>query len=385
MRLILHVGLPKTASTAIQVFAFNNSSILAAKENLWYPTDRIGKHRHHAILSCALIGPIDELGKYRGVVVPDAREYLAKAVSDAAANNCHTVLLSSELFNRATLPETHIKHEGCGSVADLELLKEFFSEIDIAMYVRRQDEWLESYYNQLVKDPYHGCKATIHGEYERLKLAGRLDYFQQAERWAEVFGIEHVVILPFEREQIEISPVVHFFNQFGVDVTGNEYEPIRISNKSLSVNSTSLLMRLFQQDIALLRDHDERFKLVQRFVKFESFAGYDCTYTKFMSYDLANEILGNVYDSNAMLARKYLNRADGTLFTNTVVKSDGRYEGGPLYTSDDIQRLYNAGVFAGMHKKVAEMNLASDAAQCMSLRWKLANRYAPLLRRMFKL
>lgn len=354
MKLVLHVGLPKTATTSIQEFMCVNGETLIRKEGIYFKPDDLRYSRQNVILSRALIGPANGIKRFGDVTIPDGQKYIQGLMRDAQGLGCERLILSAEQFSRAGL---NINAKESGTVSDLSFLKEIFSEVVVVMSVRRQDEWIESLYNQIIKPPYAKGGLGIDAFIEQAERMRRMDYFYQAEMWSAVFGDENILILPFERGQIEVSPTINFFMSLGVDVSGAVYKSAtEVLNPSLSVNSHMILKMVSENNLDSCPDELMR----DRLYAYERNHDYDIRYTKFMSCELAENILEHYRESNRMLAKKYLNRDDGVLFYDTEIKQSGRYEGGALFTPDDVVRLFDVGVFDGIKKQALEVINASD-------------------------
>jgi hypothetical protein len=351
MKLFLHVGLPKTASTAIQSFADVNRERLSESTCVYYPPGDTLTGKQHALISCAFIGPVDGDGRFRGVKVPDKHSAIRQIVSEARKHSCDSVLLSSELFNRATIPATIRKKKNLGGVKEFVMLKEYFDEINVVLVVRRQDEWVESYYNQSVKSPHMKCVMTLDSEINRLENNDRLDFNRQAEAWAKHFGRESLLIIPFEKGQIRETVLHTFFDAVGVNIRENEYVFEKItSNKSISANSAYVFQKLNACNFSI--SHEQRVQLVRKLINFDSQVGYETQYARLMSYEQAKMLVERYRESNDELAKKYLGRKDGNLFVNQSVFSNGRAEDAQLVTPVDVKKLVEFGVFDGLTSEV---------------------------------
>ena len=125
--IVIHAGLPKTGTSAVQAFFITHTEKLA-RAGIFYPEHRVDKNGISAGNAGALLersGPL---------FVASARE-IARTLEDFEASGCHTLLLSSEAF----LPELP-------EIAELLPPRARF-----VLYVRDPLAFLESDYNQRVK------------------------------------------------------------------------------------------------------------------------------------------------------------------------------------------------------------------------------------------
>ena len=89
------------------------------------------------------------------------------------------------------------------SSASMDLLAKALSNsrTTIVMYLRRQDEWLESLYVEWTTGS-HWRNTSSFAEYRReQEAAGMLDYANLVGRWADRFGRENILIRPLGRLQ----------------------------------------------------------------------------------------------------------------------------------------------------------------------------------------
>ncbi|MGH3351911.1 MAG: hypothetical protein ACRDPS_14685 [Nocardioides sp.] len=125
--IVVHAGLPKTGTSAVQAFFSANTERLS-RAGIFYPQHRIDKNG----ISAGNAGSLMERSGH--LFVASSRE-VTKTLEDFEASGCHTLLLSSEAF----LPELP-------GLAELMPPQTRF-----VLYVRDPLAFLESDYNQRVK------------------------------------------------------------------------------------------------------------------------------------------------------------------------------------------------------------------------------------------
>jgi len=85
-------------------------------------------------------------------------------------------------------------------------------DVKIICYLRRQDQWLESYYHQIVKSEVtERSRMPINEFVEYQEKNGMLDYFGVLSDLANEFGTENIHIKPFEKEQWLNSNIIDDF------------------------------------------------------------------------------------------------------------------------------------------------------------------------------
>lgn len=126
MKLIIHIGQPKTATSAIQNHFSANASDLQ-RHGILYPKSFRQGAAHHPI-AAALLPPSNHPSWVRKIN-PD--RVSKKLVEEAEEKNCEQILISSEIFY------------GLTDASDVKFL---FSQFDVSVkaLLRRQDLWLDS-------------------------------------------------------------------------------------------------------------------------------------------------------------------------------------------------------------------------------------------------
>ncbi|MDJ0878929.1 MAG: hypothetical protein QNI86_09980 [Halieaceae bacterium] len=105
-------------------------------------------------------------------------------IENTFSSGTDTMLFSSEVFEY---------------IDDLSPLRKIAEAFDarIIMYVRRQDEYLESSYNQHVRMYETRYSGSIDSFAEKHNVFRRFDYNRIADNWAELFGAASIVIRPY--------------------------------------------------------------------------------------------------------------------------------------------------------------------------------------------
>ncbi|MGM0767989.1 MAG: hypothetical protein ACQEV6_08185 [Pseudomonadota bacterium] len=186
MRVVLHIGAPKTGTSAIQYFLNTNRDRLQ-KYGIFYPPHSSDSNRisggHGALLSGTSADSLD-----------DSRACAQRWLDDALAQKCHTLLLSSESFYTGwkVLPGLFEGH-------DLQVLA----------YARDPVELLVSNHNQSIKRHF-GTESLQ--DFLRRSLASENrgvngDIFFD---WGQAVGTNRMRVLPyyrpaFPKERIELG------------------------------------------------------------------------------------------------------------------------------------------------------------------------------------
>jgi hypothetical protein len=216
--LYLHIGAHKTGSSAIQSFLSANSAALAAR-GVAYPFP--GSDAGATITT----GNAARLNKYLLGNGQDFEGYLAGIRE--AARHCHSVVLSNEqLFFTSRGREAEI----AGLFADYSLR--------IIVYLRRQDDWIESLCNQTIK--YNGSTTYDHRRFLRF-----IDYARPVRDWGAVVGAGNVIVRRYGSDAARGASFLRDFVAVFADPVqpGLDY-PVRVVNPRLGAEGLELMCAL---------------------------------------------------------------------------------------------------------------------------------------------
>jgi hypothetical protein len=299
----LHIGTQKTGTTTLQVLGLRNREVLAS-QGLLYPVTP-GKQNHVGLTLYAADGVGNrDLSRPEGLHTAEAMEVYLAALpgglrDEIVRSGCKTVFLSNEhLSSRVRQPAQIAKVAA--------LLKPLAEQVKVVIYVRHQPEYFLSSYSMEVKA---GGDKDI-----APPLTGREYYYNyehMLDAWSAVFGQDAMVVRVFERANLKNGDVVDdFFDVMGfVPEPGIERPPTM--NTSLDAKSLQFL-RLFRQHIPRYVDdlHNPDYADIARALEDASTGP---------RFGVPGEVLRRIADafaaSNARVAKRYLGREDGVLFT----------------------------------------------------------------------
>jgi hypothetical protein len=178
--LVLHIGLHKTASSYIQgVLAASRDDLL--REGILYPTT--------GIVDKGTTSTREGAGSGQGLLSRRGRHrvLLARLMAELG-EGVPTVLISSEEFTRGGLTPSPEK-----------LLERFnaFKSVKVVLVLRRQDDWIESFYKQVV-DQYGNFETRSFHDF--LQEVGRplLDFHARFTPWRDLVGPENFHVLSYD-------------------------------------------------------------------------------------------------------------------------------------------------------------------------------------------
>jgi len=207
MKLVLHVGIHKTGTSAIQAFCKENRNALI-EHGILYPstgltdlsvTSTPSSEAGHRGCQGVLVTPFNQ----------NSESMLVEIAEEASSfDSIHTVLISCETFSA---PRVKI------STSVPESLQRFFSETSILMYLRRQDDWAASFYKEVLCWPGRRSAKSF-SQFIKDFLPEWLDYTSRVNKWSDVFGDEKLIVKSYD-DRANKNIIVDFFEQLGLDVT----------------------------------------------------------------------------------------------------------------------------------------------------------------------
>lgn len=236
-KIILHIGMAKSGSTALQ-HAFRARARTLLEKGVLYPEVRSSQVSHKFL--SLLVRSDDELpGHFQNLhggsdsrksdVVAKDLELIRRQIK---RHKPHTLLLSTEhLFNAFT----------CGRGEEVKkVLAEFSDTIEIVAYLRRPSSYYLSETQQSLQNS------------ARMMVPAPVNYQDVLEMCASLFA--SVNVRPFEREQMSGRDVVaDFFSHFLPGVEFSPSETSEVVNEALSAESSAVLQNYHRINHAGLR------------------------------------------------------------------------------------------------------------------------------------
>jgi hypothetical protein len=337
----LHIGTPKTGTTALQKFLFDNREKLLEKGYL-YPISGIISTAQNSKRSPQHLGLCEALVKHYDIKYPvdtNSRDKCERSWEELKREintiNPKTVIISSEFF---TAMQEYYNPDIIALVK--KRLEDY--ETKIVLYVRRQDDFFRSSYCQYMKSPLpnkvpnHFLQANyIHKEILEisefiLSVKFQANYYSTLELWKKAFGINNIIVRPFEREQMKNGSVINDF----FEVINLKYEESQLKLKnSINISQSEKVIKiinLIEKISQIRRLSKEKYWYLYKkipFVRMDSriqlamFLSHlipDFLISdKLLSAEDRANIMKEFEESNQKVAKEYLDREDGRLFYST--------------------------------------------------------------------
>jgi len=198
--LYLHIGLPKTGTSAIQNFFFQNREILK-KKGILYP-DLALHWSQHVPVAKAIFSPIFPKAHFNRLIESvDMASWYEGLLNGCSKDECSKVVISSDFFWAAPAMQSALSyHEPTEdnyilleqAVAACKKAFSWFDTVKVIVYLRRQDQWLESFFNQQIKDGF-----SIPTEPELLPCKNYLLFSKNLSIWEQYFGQDNILVRNF--------------------------------------------------------------------------------------------------------------------------------------------------------------------------------------------
>lgn len=317
----LHIGMPKTGTTSLQKFLFLNREKLLEKGCL-YPitgTNITSNQESKGYSHNSLVRVLSQNTNQKEDWVSQCRIW-EECKKEINAIKPEKVIISAEFFTGPGIYNQDL----------ITMTKKLLDSYDvkIVIYLRRQDEFLRSYYCDLIT-------FLIRTDIKEFILQWKYmaDYAQTLELWKNEFGLENIIVKVFEKKQMKNGNLFHDF-----------LATVDLDHEELDLNSEGIRENISIDSgkaIKLINLIDKVMQKIPFRVKKDRYESYfirglilNNTTSKLMSYLPANfifteellskqdriNILNEFEESNQRVARKYLGREDGKLFDSSIDK-----------------------------------------------------------------
>lgn len=288
--LLLHIGTPKTGTTVLQKFLSDNADVLETYG--WqYPKENALGDKNGVLFYDVYEEKLNQEPGHWDAVWSGLREKLKK----------NHVILSSENIYDWDMERL------------LRLAKREYGNIKVLIYLRRQDLYLESYWNQWVKlGHFTGSLAEFEESFEELSSA---HYLKKLELICDVVGKENLTVRVFEKGQWKGKRkdlFSDFLDAVGLDPDWSQFRIEDRANERLSGNFLEL-----KQAINCLPGFDKNPMYQQYFMQLcqnRPGGGISGKKEGYFSREGRERYLAQFEEENRVIARTFLHREDGILF-----------------------------------------------------------------------
>lgn len=349
--LYLHIGTPKTGTTAIQDFCGYNHDVLCEK-GVYYPHQFIRKRKgypHHNIFPAALRREYKLHGADILVKTPFDTFIQRLKTELSTIDQSKNVLISAECFTTLTYSKIAMERLFNG-------IKSLAENIKIIVYLRRQDIAFQSWYAQEIKRIFCTEKYITLDSVDSVPEIGN-GYDRLCDTWAEIYGKENIIVHSYERQQFPNGDIItDFLNILGVEKDSDFKELPVVSNPSLPrdfLEYKRLINLLYGTDVSCGRN----FLPERMYPKSKEKSAFD---DQLLPPSRCLEIIERFQSGNAYVAHEYMKRDDGILFQAKLPDPNKPFEAYPGIKSEKAVEITQGLITLAPHKGLLVMALVEN-------------------------
>lgn len=344
--LFLHIGIPKTGTSSIQKFCATNREAMK-KNGYCYPQDIRTYPGIHPNRNAHFMMHVDKDSSDPEAASRQLFELGMNQIHDCFQSFDNVVLSDEGLWMSSGRQRSSLWDE---LKADAQA---HGYEVKIIVYLRRQDQFLSSRYNQRVK--HSGLTQTWdkHVANAPDSLADVLDYAAKLSKIEEVFGKDHIYVRRFDRSSFFGGSIyADFFYCLGLELT-EDYQPLEADANLALKGNTFEIMRVVNTMKSL--DDGQRAYLRRIISSCSKESGKHYNYTMF-SKEEAEDFISSYRQGNDQIAEEFI--GDGQPLFDYEVQDTLKWEKQNPYMINDVVRVFSAAVcqLHGEIRKLQEEN-----------------------------
>lgn len=234
--LYLHIGMAKTATTSVQNLCADNQSLLMQKGYYYplfpitYPYTAPQRNGHF------LFGHLfNENGKRDKQLELRQRNSAFSHIYKQFETYDNIVLSDESLWNRGITNDFNV-----WEFLKKEMEQHHFT-VKIVVYLRRQDEYLYSWWGQRIKGGYRNEKTFTWEEMLEKMPRVKLDYYKMLETISSYIGKKNIILRRFGHQYfVNHSIYDDFLDAIGLKFSDEYVIKQEYLNKSLSINNIEI-------------------------------------------------------------------------------------------------------------------------------------------------
>lgn len=316
----LGIGFPKTGSTAVQTFLRENQQLLE-KKGYCFPdfTGVIGdgnryrdRNGHFLAYNAGSLKLRDEAA-IRGRALRELGRLAGKFPN---------IILSDELLCKSS-----VRRENFWTNV-LEDFHKLGCELKVIVYLRRQDLFIESLWNERVKSKHFETQSFTEYLEDGKVFEWPLDYYEFLKKTEKYINRENLIVRVYEKKQFEKeghSIFSDFLQCTGLELT-DEYTKETVK-KNLGLRGNFIEIKRIINSLPQYRELEDFMK--GPVIAASASAQQDSLHAAvtMFSREQQEQLLQKYEESNRKTAEIYLDRPDGKLFYDSV-------EGVPVWEAD---------------------------------------------------
>ena len=343
--LYLHIGTPKTGTSAIQFFLANNEKNLNLKR---YTYPDLGVHISGKSLRR------NAIWLQKGAVEKKQRAEIFNNLENIAKKYPNILLSDEGIWNSRKKSKKFWKRLK-------RKLEKIGIELKVVVYLRRQDEFVFSHWAQKVKEA-NGRSFEDYVESGAYKKRDELDYIKYLNRIAKRIGKENVIVRVYERQQFEGGDLISdFLKAVGLEM-GEEW---KLNKSTVNISLSGICLEVKRR----LNCMSEEFKKPESEYSKRNFSVYYLEklqerYREEGKYQgrsifpsfARKKMLEEFEEGNGLVAKKFLKRKNRKLFYDKPQEKDEvvgySNEEVEAVMGDMMLMIYNEKIVEGTIKKI---------------------------------
>ena len=298
--LYLHIGTPKTATSSIQKFLDENKEVLEKygycyPESVYrYPKVNIRRNGHFLVDKI-----VNEDGKRDK---EQEKIYLEKGFEQI--EDCF------QRFDNVIISDEAVWHSSSYFRKNIfAILKKKADEqgyqIKIIVYLRRQDQFLLSRWNQSVKQNFsYAAKMTCEEYFFKVRKKEKkiFEYATKLDEISDYFGKENIIVRRFQKDSWKDGSIIHdFMHEIGLEVTEEFKELEKEANLRLNKNTTEI-KRIINQNMEFT---EKEISYLGKFLKIISENSIEEKPSSMLSKEETQNFLSEYEQENLRVSEEY--------------------------------------------------------------------------------
>ena len=237
--LYLHIGAPKTGTTSIQHFCWENQEVFKKKGYCFPPMPFHYKYKSKVRNGLFLTSKyFDKDGKRDREREEENLKKGMKILEDSFLEYDNVILSDEGIWNGFFL------RKGTRKKADiiLESAQRCGYQIKVIVYLRRQVDYVLSWYNQLIKHSASKRLSSLSWEeyFQNYKTYIAVDYLKYIRQLERCFGKENLIVRRFDRKFfVNNSLVDDFLNAIGLQKDEDFIDDEEVTNRNSGISENA--------------------------------------------------------------------------------------------------------------------------------------------------
>ena len=363
----LCIGTMKTGTSSLQAFMKNNRKELA-NQGYCYPKNHIsGRNILNRNAYFLIYKPYTD-------TEPSEEEVRAKGMHrmEELAKKYDNIVLSDELIWHYSGRRKNFWHR------TKEEFEKIGCQVKVVVYLRRQDELVQSLWNQNVKSGER-WNMTFEEFIEMRKYRYfPLDYYKKLTQIANIMGKENMIVRVYESGQFEDGDLIKDYTKT-LGIALNDQFDMLDATTNLSLKGNFVEIRRMVNKVPAYQEMPDFLRKVLTKASSEKNEIDPIEKTSFFKYEDQVAFQNKYNKSNEKVAREFLGREDGVLFYKPV-KEDPYYDPKNDKMLEDFIH-FTVNYMCKQEERIAELEQKLEGTVPVSLSTKAYNKLKKIVKK----